>query len=133
VAGTVLGLLLLSSLQVLRGRGKAWLAVPILLVVGLTFSPNTPGSSWGVWAVVGLSIAVGIGLAGVLCVKLGWAILPGLMAAPTILDQLEIILIRPFPGSVAGAVLSLVLVGAAMILWTRALQGPGEGFGREVP
>jgi len=127
LSSTALGLLLLSSLPVLRGRGKGWLVIPILLVVGLTLSPNTPGSSWATWGVGGLAIAAGIGLVGFLCMKLGWAILPGLMAAPTILDQVEIILARPFLGSVAGAVLALVLVATAMTFWTRALQGPGPG------
>lgn len=133
LSGTAVALLLLASIQPLRGKGRGWLVVSLLLVLGLTFAPNPPGSSWGVWGVLGLVVAGGIGLVGFLCVKLGWAILPGLLAASTMMEQVEVILLRPFPGSVAGAALGLVLVVAAMVYWTRALQKPGSDLSVNPP
>jgi len=94
--------------------------------MGLVISPNPPGSSWVVWGGIGLASAAGIGLIGALCMRLGWAILPGLVAAPTLLEQVEVILLRPFPGSILGAVLGMGLVAVAMRYWTRALQQPGS-------
>jgi hypothetical protein len=124
LAGTALALLLLSSIQIFRGKRWIWLVPILFLVVGLTVAPNSPGTNWGVWVAVGVATATAIGLVGFLCLKLGWAIFPGVMAAPTILEQAEILLTRPFPGSFPGALLGLVLVGVAMVYWTRALEGP---------
>jgi hypothetical protein len=126
LSGTAVALLLLASIPLLRGKGRGWLVVPLLLVLGLTIAPNPPGSSWAMWGAVGVAVAAGIGLVGFLCGKLGWAILPGLIAAPTILEQVEVVLIRPFPGSIPGAVLGLALVAAAMTYWTRVLREPGS-------
>ena len=122
LGGTAVALMLFAAIKVLKDKGKLWLGIPLLLALGLTMSPNPPGSSWGVWVALGLAAAVGIGLAGFLTMKLGWAILPGLIAAPTLLEQLEAALLRPFPGSMMGAALGLCLAVAATIYWTRALE-----------
>lgn len=138
LAATVLALLLLVSLQLLRSWGKGWLGVPLLLVVGLTLAPNHPGMSWLAWAGAGLAGAAGIGLVALAVARLGWAVAPGLVAAPVLLEEVETLLTRPFPGSVSGALLGLVLVAGAMILWTRVLEkrGPApreEGTGEGPP
>jgi membrane protease YdiL (CAAX protease family) len=129
LGGTAVALLLLAFIQFLRGKGRGWMVVPLLIVLGLTLSPTSPGSSWAVWGAVGFLFAGGIGLVGFLCLRFGWAILPGLMAAPILLEQVEVILARPFPGSVFGGVFGLILVAAAMTYWTRALQAPGPDQG----
>ncbi|MCK5651635.1 MAG: hypothetical protein KAJ42_09670, partial [Gemmatimonadetes bacterium] len=93
LSATAVVLLLLAAVKVLRSKGRVWQAVPLLLAVGLVISPNPPGSSWVVWGGIGLAAAAGIGLIGALCMKLGWAVLPGLVAAPTLLEQVEVILL----------------------------------------
>ena len=124
-----MALLLLAAVKALRSKGRIWLVAPLLLAVGLLLSPNATGSSWLVWGCMGLAAAVGIGLIGVLCLKLGWAIVPGLVAAEIFLEQVEAILLRPFPGSLSGAVLGIGLVAVAVYFWTRALQQPGPDPG----
>jgi membrane protease YdiL (CAAX protease family) len=123
---TVIALLLLVSLRLLRRRGKGWLGVPLLLVVGLTLAPNHPGMSWLAWAGTGLAGAAGIGLVALAVARLGWAVAPGLVAAPVLLEEVETVLTRPFSGSAAGALLGLVLMTGAMVLWTRVLERRGS-------
>ena len=126
LGSTAVALLLLAAIRILKSKGRIWQALPLLLVVGLVLSPNPPGSSWVVWGALGLVSAVGVGLIGALCMRLGWAILPGLVAAPTFLEQIEVVFLRPFPGSLFGAVLCMALVAVALSYWTRALQEPGS-------
>jgi membrane protease YdiL (CAAX protease family) len=122
LAATVLVLLFLAFLRLLRRTGKGWLAVPLLLVVGLTVAPNPPGTDWLVWAGAGLAAAAAIAMVAGVAIRLGWAVVPGLVAAPALLKEVETLLVRPFPGSASGAFLALLLIAGGVVLWTRRLR-----------
>jgi len=118
---TAVALLLLAALERLRGTRWSWTGIPLVLLIGLTLASNSPGSNWLVWVISAAGLAACIGLLWLLCRKLGWAILPGVMAAPILLGLVDTALRHPFPGNALGAVLGMAAVVAAMHLWTRAL------------
>jgi len=119
-------LLLLAAVSRLRGTPHAWLAWALLALTGLALAPNDPGTPWLVWLAAGMGMAAAAGLAWFLCERLGWALLPGLMAGPILLDQAETLLLRPFPGSLLGALVAIGLLVAAASFWSRALARPGR-------
>jgi len=114
-------LLLLATLERLRSTRWSWTGVPLVLLIGLTLASNSPGASWLVWVGSAAVLAACIGFLWVLCRKLGWAILPGVIAAPVLLGMVETTLRHPFPGTTLGAVFGMAGVVAAMHLWTRTL------------
>ncbi len=118
---TAVALLLLATLERLRGTRWSWTGIPLVLLVGLTLASNSPGASWLVWVGSAALLAACIGFLWGLCRKLGWAILPGVMAAPVLLGMVETALRHPYPGNTLGAVFGMAGVVAAMHLWTRAL------------
>ncbi len=118
-------LLLLAAMSRLRGTSQAWLAWALPLFTGLALAPNEPGTPWLVWMGVGLAAAAGVVLARILCERLGWSLLPGLVAGLLLLDQAEALLMRPFPGSAPGALLAIGLTVSAASIWARALARPG--------
>ncbi len=118
-------LLLLAAMSRLRGTSQAWLAWALPLFTGLALAPNEPGTPWLVWMGVGLAAAAGVVLARLLCERLGWSLLPGLVAGLLLLDQAEALLMRPFPGSAPGAILAIGLTVSAASIWARALARPG--------
>ncbi len=121
LTATAMALLLLATLERLAGTRWSWTGAPLVLLVGLTLASNPPGASWMIWVGGALGIAVGIGLLWTLCRQVGWAILPGVVAAPVLLGVVETALRHPFPGNTLGAVLALAGVAGAMHIWTRAL------------
>jgi membrane protease YdiL (CAAX protease family) len=121
LTATAMALLLLATLERLAGTRWSWTRAPLVLLVGLTLASNPPGASWMIWVGGALGIAVGIGLLWTLCRRVGWAVLPGVVAAPVLLGVVETALRHPFPGHTLGAVLALAGVAGAMHLWTRAL------------
>jgi hypothetical protein len=114
-------LLLLATLERLRSTRWSWIGVPLVLLFGLTLASNPAGVSWLVWIGRAAMLAACIGVLWGLCRKLGWAILPGVMAAPILLGMVETALKHPYPGNTLGAVFGMLGVVAAMHLWTRAL------------
>jgi hypothetical protein len=115
------GLLLLGTLQRIRGTRWFWTAVPLVILVGFTLGSGTFGESWVAWSVGAATMSIGIWLIGVLCRHLGWAILPGVIAGPVLLGIVETAFRQPFPGNTAGAVLGLVGIFVVARVWTRAL------------
>ena len=118
---TAVALLLLATLERAAGTRWSWTTVPLVLLIGLTMASNPVGSSWLIWVGGAAGIAACIGLLWTLCRRLGWAILPGVMAAPILLDVVEAAFRNPYPGHTLGAAFAGAGVIAAMHLWTRAL------------
>jgi len=121
LTATAATLLLLATLERLMGTRWSWAGVPLVLLTGLTLASNPPGADWLFWVGTAVGIAAFIGLLWALCRRLGWAILPGVVAAPVLLGVVETALRGPFPGNTMGAVFGFVGVVAAMHFWTRAL------------
>ena len=121
LTATAVALLLLATLERLLGTRWSWAGIPMVLLIGLTVASNPHGASWLIWAGGAAGLAAGIGLLWVLCRRLGWAILPGVVAAPVLLGIVEATLRHPYPGHTLGAVFGMAGVVAAMHLWTRAL------------
>jgi len=118
---TAVALLLLATFERLWKTRWSWAGFPLALLVGLALTSNPPGSAWIVWVGGAAGFAVAIGLLWVLCRRLGWAILPGVVAAPALLGLSEAALSQPFPGSSMGALFGLVGIVVAMHFWTRAV------------
>jgi hypothetical protein len=89
--------------------------------VGLTLTPNPPGSGPLLWILAAAAMSLGIGILWSLCRRLGWAILPGVMAAPVLLNLIDSGLQHPYPGHTLGTILGVCVVLIATVLWTRAL------------
>jgi membrane protease YdiL (CAAX protease family) len=124
---TAAGLLLLAAMTRLKGTRQGWMAWVFPAFAGLALAPNSPGTPWLAWLAVGVAVAAGLVLARWLCHRLGWALLPGMVAGTLLMGQAGILLARPSPGSAAGAALATGLVLAAAGLWARALARPGPG------
>jgi membrane protease YdiL (CAAX protease family) len=119
------GLILLAAMSRLLGTSQAWLAWVLPALTGLALAPNQAGAPWLIWIGAGFAVALGLVAVRVLCERLGWALLPGILAGPVLLDQAGVLLVRPFPGSAPGALLASVLVVGAAVIWGRALARPG--------
>ena len=130
---TAAGLLFLVAMSRLKGTQQAWLAWIVPLFAGLALAPNSPGTPWLVWIGVGMVMAAGVLVARGLCERLGWALLPGLVAGLFLLDQVETLLLRPSPGSAVGALLAMVLLPAAAGIWAKVLARPGPATSRPPP
>ncbi len=113
--------LLLSALERLKGTRWSLAGLPILLIIGLTLAPNPNGGSWLMWVVVSLAIGTGVGGLWVLCRRIGWAILPGIISVLVISGEAEAALNHPFPGHTVGAVLGILGVTALTFFWTRSI------------
>jgi len=124
-------LLLLAGLERLSESKHLWASGPILLLVGLTAAPNPPGSSWLIWVGIALAVGGGIALLWLLCRTLGWAILPGVVAAPLLLNHWELLQARPFLGSGVGSIMGIMAVLVVVRYWTKALQPPSPSAGGE--
>jgi len=121
LTATTLLLLVMASLERIHGTRWAWAGIPLVLLPGLAMIPNPPGASWLAWIGGAIGMAAGFGILWRLCRRLGWAILPGVVAAPVLLGVAETALKQPFPGNTLGAVFALAAVAASTHLWTRAL------------
>ena len=130
LAGVAGALLLLAALERLREGRRPWAAAPVLLLVGLTVAPNPPGSSWLIWIGVALAVGVGVALLWLLCRTLGWAILPGVVGVPILMEHWELLQMRPFLGSGVGGVMGILAVLVVVRYWTKALQAPSSFTGR---
>jgi hypothetical protein len=115
-------LLLLGALERSQGTRWAWASLPLILLVGLTLAPNPAGSGSMLWIWAGAGVSLGIGILWSLCRRLGWAILPGVMAAPVLLSLISNGLQTPYPGHTLGTILGLGAVLLATGIWTRALR-----------
>jgi hypothetical protein len=124
LATTAAGLFTLTALDRLGTNRWSWTRIPVLLLIGLTTAPNTQGTPVWLWIASGAGIAGGVWGLSLLCRRLGWAIVPGAMAAPVLLGVLENGLQAPHPGSSFGTALAVVGVGAALLIWTRSLEDP---------
>jgi hypothetical protein len=118
--------LVVATQERLREKGRVWVLPPFLLVLGLTGASNPPGTPWMAWIGTGVGVAAAVTLLWFLCRKWGWAILPGVVAAPTILALLKLMTLQPHPGCSTGAALGLLGLLVVVRIWTRALQGPTE-------
>jgi len=118
---TAAALLLLGALERTRGTRWAWTGVPLALLAGLTLAPNPPGAGWAIWLGAGVGLSVGVGILWILCRRLGWAILPGVMATPILLNLVTTGVQHPYPGHALGAVLGVAAVLTATGFWARAL------------
>jgi hypothetical protein len=115
-------LLLLVSLERLREGKRLWLSAPLVLLIGFTVAPNPPGSPWLVWVGTAFGVGVGVLLLSLICRRLGWAVLPGLVAAPALLELLGFLRRPAFVGARMGGVLGVIALLVVVRLWTRALQ-----------
>jgi membrane protease YdiL (CAAX protease family) len=126
LAATAGTLLLMAALERLKDRRRLWIAAPLLLVMGLAGAPNPPGTGWFVWVGGAVGVGVGIFLLWLLCRRLGWAILPGVVAAPALLELVELVKVRPYVGSGIGGIMGMVGVIIVVRYWTKALQAPSR-------
>jgi membrane protease YdiL (CAAX protease family) len=133
LAVTAAGLLLLAAMIRLKGTHQAWLAWALALFTGLSVAPNDPGTPWLGWMGVGLVMAAGIVAARALCERLGWAVLPGLLAGILLPAQVETLLLRPIPGSAMGALLAMASMTVAAVIWARTLARPDPATSRPPP
>jgi hypothetical protein len=117
-------LLVVATLDRLQERGRIWMLPPLLLLLGLTGASNPPGTPWMFWIGSGLGMALAVALLWALCRRWGWAILPGVIAAPAILELLELLTLQPHLGWSAGGFLGMIGILMVVRIWTRALQGP---------
>jgi hypothetical protein len=132
------GLFVLPALERLRSTRWGWVRFIVLALIGLTAAPNPPGNPWWLWIGSAAGVSTGVLVLLFLCRRLGWAILPGAVAAPVLLGSLGTMIQAPHPGSLFGSVLGVVAVGAALYYWTRALSGragesPSPSRGNDVP
>jgi hypothetical protein len=114
--------LVLSALERLKQTRWFLVGAPILFIIGLTLAPNPNGASWWIWIGGGLAIGTSIGVLWILCRRIGWAILPGLITAIVILGEVETALSHPFPGHTLGSGLGIVAVFALAVFWTRSFK-----------
>lgn len=114
--------LLLSALERLQETRWSLAGFPILLLIGLTLAPNPNGGSWWIWIVGSLATGTGVGALWMVCRKIGWAILPGIISVIVIAGEAENALRRPFPGHTMGALLGILGVSALTFFWTRSLR-----------
>jgi hypothetical protein len=121
LTATTAVLLVIASLERLRGTRWSWTGIPLVLIPGLVMTPNPPGASWLAWIGGALGIAAGFGILWAMCRRLGWAILPGVVAAPVLLGVVETALRHPFPGNTLGAAFALAAVATSARFWTRSL------------
>jgi hypothetical protein len=76
------------------------------------------------WVGGGLGMALAVALLWVLCRRWGWAILPGVIGASSILELLKLLTLQPHLGWSVGGFLGLVGIFLVVRIWTNALQGP---------
>jgi membrane protease YdiL (CAAX protease family) len=125
LGSTSLALLVLGALERSWGTRWFWAGIALVCLIGLILAPDPFGASRLQW-MAGAGV-IGISIVGfwVLCRAWGWALAPGVMAAPAFLRLVETTLQRPFPGHTPGAALGMLAAVVVVIIWARALEARG--------
>ena len=95
-----------------------------MIAVAVVIVPDALKESPVVWAVSSLAVVVLI-RAVVYLLEVWPAAAPGIFATILALDLVETAVSRPYPGSVPGALLGVLVVGAVAWAWSSELARPG--------
>ncbi len=125
---TAVALLLFAGLERLRGAGQRWVAAPLLLLMGLALAPHGVETGWPLWIAGAVAAAVALWLLWLLTRRLGWPVVPGIVAAGALMHETEVVRERAYPGSATGGILALGLIAVALLLWARTLRRPATEF-----
>lgn len=93
-----------------------------LLVVGVAMAGSLFDSSLWLWIAGGLAVGALLGVLAWLVRRTHLALVPLVVAAGVVLEQVERAAVRPFPGGAVGALVAVVLVVALAHLWSRELR-----------